>query len=393
MAAPTTLSHLSCSECGTRFPADRPAGLCPDCRRPLLARYDLERARRTLTLGAARERPPGLSRYAEVMPFGAPHVDLGEGRTPLVRCPRLDELVGGATVYVKDESVNPTGSFKARGLAAAVSRARELGARGVALPTAGNAGVALAAYAAAAGLTAFVACPADTPAPFVTAMRLLGAQVVRHEGLIDACGALVRERAAEAGLIDCSTLKEPYRVEGKKTMGYDLAVQLPRLPDVVVYPTGGGTGIVGMWKAFGEIAQLGWECGAPPRLVAVQASGCMPIVRAFREGAEEARAWEGASTIASGLRVPRAIGDRLVLRALRESRGTACAVGDAEMIDGAARLGARAGVLASPEGGACLAAAMRLAEEGWIDPAETVVLFNTGTALSYEPVLRARALG
>ncbi len=379
----TTLTHLECSLCGQAYDAARPQRLCTTCARPLLARYDLARAGATLTLAAARARPAGFAAYAEVMPFTRPHVDLGEGRTPLVRAARLDAGLGGAEAWVKDESLNPTGSFKARGLAAAIGRARELGVTRVALPTAGNAGLALAAYAAAAGLEALVVCPADTPHPFVTGARLLGAEVVLHDGLIDACGRVVAERAAREGWFDCSTLKEPYRAEGKKTMGYDLVRDLGEVPDVVVYPTGGGTGIVGMAKAFDEMEALGWIGARRPRMVSVQAAGCAPIVRAFEGGADEAAPWADAHTAASGLRVPRAVGDRLILAALRASSGTALAVTDAEMVRGAAALGAGAGVLAAPEGGACWAAAERLAAAGWIRPGERVVLFNTGSALSY----------
>jgi threonine synthase len=314
-------------------------------------------------------------------------VSLGEGRAPLLRAERLDALVGGARVFVRDEGVAPTGSFKSRGLAAAVNRAAELGLPGVALPTAGNAGLALAAYAAACGLRAAIVCPADTPRPFVTCARLLGAHVEPFDGLIDACGARVAEICREEGLFDCSTLKEPYRAEGKKTMGYDLVRDLGSVPDAILSPTGGGTGIVGIWKAFGEMEGLGWIGPARPRMIAVQAAGCAPIVRAFEAGRDEAEAWAGAETVASGLRVPRAVGDRLVLRALGASGGSALSVTDAEMLAGAAALGRMTGILPAPEGGACLAAAERLAALGELRQGETVVLMNTGSALAYADVI------
>lgn len=379
---PTTLTHLECSHCAAVYASDRQHKLCESCARPLLARYDLARARQTLTLSEARRRAPGFAAYAEVMPFAEPPIDLGEARTPLIRAEALDPLVA-AKITIKDESLNPTGSFKARGLAAAVSRALELGARGVALPTAGNAGLALAAYAAQASLPALVVCPRDTPSPFVKGMRQLGAEVILHDGLIDACGPIVAERAAQNGYFDLSTLKEPYRVEGKKTMGYDLVRDAERLPDVIVYPTGGGTGIVGLWKAFDEMQALGWIDRQRPRLVSVQAAGCAPLVRAFETGAAEATPWEHGRTYASGLRVPRAVGDRLILGALRASNGIAVAVTDEAMAAAAAELSSRSGVLAAPEGGACWAALRELARRGWLRTGETVVLFNTGTALSY----------
>ena len=380
----STLVDLACGVCGREHDASRLQRLCRSCDRPLLARYDLDRAGRTLTLEEARRRGPGLNAYAEVLPFRRPPVDLGEGRTPLVRAARLDGLLGGAEAWIKDESLNPTGSFKARGLAAAVNRAVELGASGVALPTAGNAGLALAAYAAACSLPCVVVCPADTPAAFVSATRLLGAEVELIGGLIDDCGRRVAELTRERDLFDCSTMKEPYRVEGKKTMGYDLVRDLGAAPDVIVYPTGGGTGIVGIWKALDEMERLGWIGGRRPRMVTVQAAGCAPIVRALASGAAVADPWRGAATIASGLRVPRAVGDVLVLQALRASGGTALAVDDEEMVEGSAVVCARTGVLAAPEGGACLAAAVKLAESGWLRQGERVVLMNTGTALSYQ---------
>ncbi len=380
----TTLTGLECGVCGKSHDASLLQRLCTACGRPLLARYDLARAAAELTPAALARRPPTLWRYREVLPAAGPPVTLGEGWTPLLHARGLGRRHGLHDLYIKDESLNPTGSFKARGMTAAVTLARERGAKRLAVPTAGNAGVALAAYAAAADLTADVFCPADTPAAFITSMELLGARVHRVDGLIDACGARVREGAEATGWFDLSTLKEPYRLEGKKTMGYELFEQMDgSLPDVIVYPTGGGTGLVGMWKAFGEMEQMGWIGPERPRLVSVQAAGCAPMVRAFAAGDTEARRWEDARTMASGLRVPVAVGDVLVLRALRESGGTAVAVEDAAMAAGVRELGAEEGILAAPEGGATVAALPELRRQGLVGPSHRVVLFNTGTALSY----------
>jgi threonine synthase len=372
--------------CGARYDAEQLINLSPCCGRPLLARYDLARAAQTLTPDALAARRPSLWRYAEVLPVRDPAfvADLGEGWTPLLHTPRLGERIGCPGTYVKDEGLNPTGSFKARGQAVAVSRARELGATAVAVPSAGNAAGAMAAYAAAAGLPAHVFMPADVPHSFRAECAALGAEVTLVDGLINDCAVKVREGAAAYGWFDVSTLREPYRAEGKKTMGYELAEQLGwRLPDVIIYPTGGGTGLVGMWKAFDELEQMGLIGPARPRMVSVQAEGCAPIVRAFEEGAEHAPLWQGARTVADGLRVPVAIGDFLILRAVRESGGTALAVSDAAMIAHTNLMGATTGVFGAPEGGACLAAQVRLLEQGWIRPDETVVLFNTGTGLKY----------
>jgi threonine synthase len=325
-------------------------------------------------------------RYEEVLPVrdDAAVLSLGEGWTPLVRAARLGERIGCANTYIKDESLNPTGSFKARGLSAAVSRAYELGARELAIPSAGNAAGAMSAYAAAAGLPAHVFMPADVPLAFRAECKVLGAQVTLVDGLITDCGARVREGAARYGWLDMSTLKEPYRIEGKKTMGYELAEQLGwTLPDVIIYPTGGGTGLIGMWKAFDELEALGLIDTERPRMVSVQSEGCAPIVEAFRAGSEVAGVWQGAHTIADGLRVPAAVGDFLILRALRASRGTAVAVGDTEMLEYAGVIGATTGIFPAPEGAACLAAQVNLLAKGWIKPDETVVLFNTGTGLKY----------
>jgi threonine synthase len=285
---------------------------------------------------------------------------------------------------VKEEGLNPTGSFKARGISAAVSKAKELGVTALTIPTAGNAGSALAAYGARAGIPVEIFLPADTPALFKKEMRAFGAMLHEVDGLIDRAGAQARARAAELGAFDVSTLKEPYRCEGKKTMGYEVAQQLGwRLPDVIVYPTGGGTGIVGMWKAFAEMEALGWISAERPRMVSVQAAGCAPIVRAFEEGAERARPWEDAATYASGIRVPAAVGDYLILRAVRESGGRAVSVSEEEIAEGAQLISTLEGIFAAPEGGATLAALLRLRERGEVRDDETVVLFNTGTGLKY----------
>jgi threonine synthase len=378
------LLHLECSSCHLRHDADVPQGLCTSCGRPLLARYDLPRVRESMTPAALAGRPASLWRYREVLPAAHEPVSLGEGWTPLIEARRLGRELGFEHLLVKDESINPTGSFKARGLSVAVTMAAERGFRKLAVPTAGNAGLALAAYAAAAGMSADVFCPSDTPEAFVRATRLLGARVHLVPGLITECARLVRERTEAEGWMDVSTLKEPYRLEGKKTMGYELWEQgNGRLPDVIVYPTGGGTGLVGMWKAFEEMQALGWIGPERPRMVSVQAEGCAPIVRAFHEGKEQAEPWKDAATIASGLRVPAAVGDRLMLAALRESHGAALTVTDAEMLEESSHLGRTEGILASPEGGAVVAAARKLLEQGLVRAEERVVVFNTGTALSY----------
>jgi threonine synthase len=309
---------------------------------------------------------------------------LGEGFTPLLDAPRLASALGVHRVWVKDEGQNPTGSFKARGLVMAVARAWELGADTLAIPTAGNAGSALAAYAAAAGLDAHVVAPQDTPKPIIEEIRALGAHLTLIEGLITDAGALVAEGARQHGWFDVSTLKEPYRVEGKKTMGYELFEQLDgRLPDVIVYPTGGGTGLVGMWKAFEEMETMGWIGAERPRMISVQASGCAPVVRAWERGDDEAEPWKDAHTYASGLRVPRAVGDFLMLRAIRDSNGAAIAVSDDDMAESVRLIGATTGVFAAPEGGATAAAVSKLVAKGTISADDEVVLFNTGSGLKY----------
>ncbi len=380
------LTHLQCTRCSRTYSADELQTLCPEDGGVLYARYDLERGRRELSRDEVAGRAAGMWRIHELMPVRerANIVTLGEGGTPLLSAPRLGARLGWPNLYVKEEGLNPTGSFKARGIGAAVSKANELGVTALTIPTAGNAGSALAAYGARAGMRVDVFLPADTPALFLKELRAYGATVHQVDGLIDQAGAEARVHAAATGAFDVSTLKEPYRCEGKKTMGYEVAMQLDwRLPDVIIYPTGGGTGIVGMWKAFEEMEALGWIGSERPRMVSVQAEGCAPIVRAYEEGAERARRWENATTYASGIRVPSAVGDYLILGAVRESGGCAIAVTEEAIAEGARLLGTLEGIFAAPEGGATVAALLALRERGLVRAYERVVLFNTGTGLKY----------
>jgi threonine synthase len=381
------LQFLECSQCARRFEAGELHHLCPDCKRPLLARYDLDAARRSITRSDLSRRPRNVWRFHELQPVRDERhrLTLGEGGAPLVRAERLRAKLGwGGELYVKDESMNPTASFKARGMAVAISRAVELGVRAVTVPSAGNAGCAMAAYAARAGVEAHVYMPADVPANFIAQCRALGATVHLIDGLITDCGRASMEDAERFGRFDMSTLKEPYRLEGKKTLGYELAEQMDwTLPGVVVYPTGGGTGLVGMWKAFDEMETMGWIDSRRPRMVSVQSTGCAPIVRAFDEGEKTAAPWKNARTVADGLRVPAAVGDVLMLDAIRSSKGTAIAVSDDALMDGAGTMARTEGILAAPEGGATVAAFEALRSRGWIHEGERVVLFNTGSALSY----------
>jgi threonine synthase len=380
------VTHLECALCGLRHEAQRLHNLCRECGKPLLVRYDLDRAQRTLTKDSLPSRRADLWRYREVLPVvdDANIVSLGEGWTPLLHAGRLGDRLGMKQLYIKDESQNPTQSFKARGMAAAVSMAKELGVRKVAAPSAGNAGGALAAYAAPAGLECYIFMPKDTPRANVVECEQTGAHVTLMDGLITDCGAEVARRKEAEGWFDVSTLKEPYRVEGKKTLGYELAEQLNwSLPDVIIYPTGGGTGLVGMWKAFDEMEQMGWIDSRRPRMVTVQASGCAPIVRAFESGERFAAEFPNAATVASGLRVPKAIGDFLILDALRQSGGTAIAVTDAELIDATREIGAAEGVFCAPEGAACLPALRKLLASDQVKADDQVVLFNTGAGVKY----------
>jgi threonine synthase len=389
----STAVDLACTRCGKPHALAAVHNLCA-CGAPLAVRYDLDAARAALPRPALAGRPAGLWRYRELLPVQAPEhaVTLGEGMTPLLELPRLGAALG-VRLWVKDESLNPTNSFKARGMAVAVSRAKELGLEHLAIPSAGNAGCALAAYAARAGLRATVFVPADTPREFAEECVMLGAAVHRVDGLIHDCAKQVLAGRETHGWFDMSTLKEPYRLEGKKTLGLELAEQMQwTLPDVVVYPTGGGTGLVGMWKAFDEMEQLGWIGSRRPRMVTVQADGCAPIVRAFHQGAERATLWENASTFALGLRVPGALGDFLMLRALRESGGTAVSVSDRAMAQAGVEVARREGFFFSPEGAATWAAAQALREAGALHEGESVVLFNTGGWYKYAEGWRA-ALG
>ena len=380
------LSHLECTHCANTFSADEPHRTCPECGKVLYARYDLDAARAAFRPDSLKGRPAHMWRYFEVLPVRdeANVVTLGEGFTPICKAERLGARVGSQSLFIKDEGINPTASFKARGLSAAVSRARELGLTKLTMPSAGNAGGAVAAYAAKAGMDAYIFMPRDTQESNLKEATISGAKVTLVDGLIGDAGRLSRQKAQEEGLFDVSTLQEPYRAEGKKTMGYEIAEQFDwTLPDAIVYPTGGGTGIVGIWKAFDEMEKLGWIDSKRPKMFCVQAEGCAPLVRAFHEGAEFAEPWENAHTIASGLRVPSAIGDYLILGTLRESGGGALTVTDQEMLDWMKEVASLEGVFMCPEGAATAAAASRLLADGTLSPDERVVLLNTGSGLKY----------
>jgi threonine synthase len=380
------LTHLECGLCKETLEPNKVWNLCPKCNKPLLARYDLEAAKASINPDIISQREPNMWRYKELLPVSNPTniLTLGEGFTPLHHAQRLGKELGFANLYIKDEGLNPTGSFKARGLSAAISRAKELGITAVSIPTAGNAGGAMSAYAALAGMEAHVFMPKDVPKPFINECRGLGAFVTLIDGLITDCGKAAKKEVEKYNRFDVSTLKEPYRIEGKKTMGYELAEQMNRtLPEVIIYPTGGGTGLVGMWKAFDEMEKLGWINSKRPRMVSVQSEGCAPMVRAFKEGKQFADTWENAKTIADGLRVPAAVGDFLILRALRESNGTAVAVPDEEIMKAANLMGRTQGIFPAPEGAATIVGFKRLRQLGWIKDDETVVLFNTGSGHKY----------
>ncbi len=378
------IAHLDCPECGRVFAAEELHTTCPECGSPLLARYNLSQARAHLDRDEMKARPCNMWRWRELMPVrDEKHIiTLGEGGTPMFRVPRLGAQLGLPQLYIKDEGRNPTGTFKARGLGAAVARAVELGVQGFVIPTAGNAGGALAAFAARAGLPAHVFMPADAPASNQNEVKLAGAHLHLVQGLISDAGRESAALAKETGLFDVSTLKEPYRLEGKKTMGYEIALDLGwQLPDVILYPTGGGTGLIGIWKAFDEMEQLGWIGSSRPRMVCVQATGCAPMVEAFEEGCDHCEFFAGAQTIAAGLRVPKPLGDRLILRAVRQSHGTAIAVTDDEMIAARAQIAASEGIQACLEGAATVAALRKLLASGWVKPDERVVCLSTGTGL------------
>jgi threonine synthase len=384
------LSHLECSHCQHRYDADQLIRVCTECTHPLLARYDLERAAAELNREAVVSRPVGMWRYREMLPVrNREHiVTLGEGGNPVLKLDNLGRQLGLEQLYLKDEGQNPTGTFKAMGLSAAVSRALELGVREFVIPTAGNAGGALAAYAARAGVPAHVFMPQDAPLINILEVQTMGADLHLVNGLINDAGRESGEAAAEGGWFDVSTLKEPYRLEGKKIMGYELAKALDwQLPDVVIYPTGGGTGLIGMWKAFDEMEALGWIGRQRPRMVVVQSEGCAPIVKAFHDGVEVAEPWENAATLAGGLRVPVAIGSRLMLTALRDSAGTAVALSDSQFREAQGVLAASEGIFASLEGAATVAALPRLIDQGWLEPGERILIFNTGSGLKHRLLL------
>ncbi len=380
---PTFVSHLECGLEGDHYPADELHGLSK-AGRPLLVRYNLEAVAASLDKQALTQRPAELWRYRELLPVrrSANIARLGEITTPLIETATF--AAGSGRVWVKDEGRLPTGSFKARGLCMAVSMAKELGVKRIAMPTNGNAGAALAAYASSVGIEAFIFCPEDTPEVNVREIELQGAKVWRVNGLIHDCGKLVGQGKEPMQWFDLSTLKEPYRIEGKKTMGLELAEQFGwELPDVILYPTGGGTGLIGMWKAFQELQQMGWVTGKLPRMIAVQAEGCAPMVKAFEENQQHAEVWENASTVAAGIRVPAAVGDFLILRAVRESNGFACAVSDDLIIKAQKEAAQKTGVLICPEGAATLAAYQQEIASGRIDKQESAVLFNCATGLKY----------
>jgi threonine synthase len=388
------LTYLECSKCGEHYDADQVQTVCRKCGKPLFARYDLEAAKETMTKRELVGRVSSMWRYREILPVRKNEnvVTLGEGWTPLTPTSRLGETLGLSNLLVKDEGIIPTGSFKARGLSAAISKAKELGIKRVALPSAGNAAGAMAAYGARAGLEVYVFMPEDAPKVNAVESDVVGAKVVYVKGLISDAGKLVKDGIPEMGWFSVATLGEPYRVEGKKTMGLEVAEQLDwKLPDVIIYPTGGGTGIIGMWKVFDELEEMGWIGSERPRMVSVQAEGCSPIVKAYREGKKESEFFENAQTVAAGLRVPKALGDYLILRAVRESKGTAIAVTDDELIADVRLISRLEGIFACPEGAATISALRRMIEAGEVDRDEQVVLFNTGSGLKYTDLFTVNA--
>ncbi len=392
-------TQLVCSATGKIYAADRLWNLS-EAGKPLLAEYDLDSIKSTFTPEAVRNRPVrSMWRFWDVLPVNASQeaVSLGEGMTPLLKCARQGRFTEYPNLYVKDEAFNPTGSFKARGMSAAITRAKALGAKTVALPSAGNAAGAATFYAAQAGMKCYLFMPEDTPPANIIESVVGGANVFLVNGLISDCGKLVKQGVERFGWFDLSTLKEPFRIEGKKTMGYELAFDLAdanntkelTLPDVIFYPTGGGTGLIGMWKAFDEMQRLGWIGSQRPRMVSVQAENCSPIVKAFHDGADHAEMFPNAATVASGLRVPAAVGDFLMLKTLKESQGTAIAISDADLLEGVKHLSQDQGIYACPEAGAVWVACQKLAAQGWLSPEETIVLFNTGSGLKYNHLFPA----
>ncbi len=387
------VTHLECSRCEATYESEQLVNLCR-CGAPLLVRYDLDKVKAHLAKGNLASRDPDLWRYRELLPVGESTntVSLGEGMTPLVKFEKLGRKLGLSNLYMKDEGLLPTGSFKARGAAVGVSRAKELGAGSVAMPTNGNAGGAWSAYCARAGIESIVVMPTSAPVIHRTECAAAGAKLYLVDGLISDAGGIVGRAVAERGHYDVSTLKEPYRIEGKKTMGLEIAEQFGwNLPDVILYPTGGGVGIIGIHKALRELQEIGWVGEKLPRLVAVQAEGCAPIVKAWRESKPESEFWPDARTVAFGLTVPKAIGDFIVLRGLYETAGCAVAVSDAEILEAVKTIAAKEGLFICPEGAATLCAAEQLANDGWIKPDETVVLLNTGCGLKYTDTLNVDA--
>ena len=384
-------THLECSLCHNRLDAGAVANLCT-CGGPLLVRYDLDKIRHRWRRREVANGPSSMWRYAPLLPpANESIVTLGEGWTPLIRTERLGARIGAGELWVKDEGLNPTASFKARGLSCAVSMCVELGIRKVAIPSAGNAASAMAAYAAAAGIEAHIFMPRDVPQANYLECMAYGAHVTLVDGLISDCGRMVAERGPAEGWFDVSTLKEPYRIEGKKTMGYEVAEQMDwELPDAIFYPTGGGVGLIGMWKAFDEMEKLGWIGGRRPKMIAVQAEGCQPVVRAFEENEPRSRFYENAQTVAAGLRVPKPLGDFLVLEAVRQSGGTAIAVSDNALLEAGLRLAADEGIYAAPEGAACVAALEKLLASGFLKSSDRIVLYNTGSGLKYPEAYSAR---
>ena len=387
------LTNLDCTYCGLELSADEPNRTCPiqSCGKVLYPRYDLKGAGAALKREDLKDRPANMWRYFEVMPVRdeANVVTLGEGFTPIFKAERLGADTGCSELYIKDEGLNPTGSFKARGLGAAVSKAKELGITRLTMPSAGNAAGAMTAYAAKAGMEAYVFMPKDAPEANRVEVDLTGAILELVDGYITDAGRISAQRAEELGLFDVSTLREPYRVEGKKTMGYEIAEQMDwTLPDVILYPTGGGTGIVGMWKAFDEMEAMGWIDGKRPKMFAVQSEGCAPIVRAFNEGTEFAEPWENPDTLAAGIRVPAAIGDYLILQALRESGGGAITVSEEEILSDLRAVASLEGMFVCPEGAALSAALRKLLVDGTLSPDESILLLNTGSGLKYLDMIR-----
>ncbi|MBZ5633328.1 MAG: threonine synthase [Acidobacteriia bacterium] len=380
----SSVTHLECSLCAKKSEAGKIHNLC-ECGGPLLVRYALDKVRQTWSRDRLAQGPNSMWRYAPVLPpTAASIVSLGEGMTPLVRTARLGARVGADDLWVKDEGLNPTGSFKARGLSCAVSMAVELGIKKVAIPSAGNAASAMAAYAAAAGIEAHIFMPRDVPQANYVECKAFGSKVTLVDGLISDCARIVSAGCQTEGWFDVSTLKEPYRIEGKKTMGYELAEQMSwKLPGVIFYPTGGGVGIIGMWKAFDEMEALGWIGAQRPKMIAVQVEGCQPVVRAFDKGEPRSQFWDNAHTVASGLRVPKPLGDFLILEAVRKSGGTAIAVSDDELIDAGLQLAADEGLFIAPEGAACVAALAKLLTSGFLKRDERIVIYNTGSGLKY----------